>query len=87
MDGVPDGLKETIESFRENVVPFRVSEIELCPLFWNGVQMWVSLTIVLNVGFVSNFSPTKIGNVSDIGGNVSRNAVNLRKSMKIVKKF
>ena len=42
---------------------------------------------ILDVDFMSNFGPTKIRNVSDIGGNVDGNVINLRKSMKIVKKL
>ena len=42
--------------------------------------------IELNVGFVSDFDLTKIGNISNIGGNIDRNVVNLWKSIEMVKK-
>ena len=45
------------------------------------------MIMVQNVDFVSDFGPTKIGNMSDISGNVGGNTVNLQKFMKMVKKF
>ena len=43
--------------------------------------------MVQNIDVVSDFGPTEIGNMSDIGENVGGNTVILRKFMKMVKKL
>ena len=73
---------DMLGSFRRYLLS-RFAEKRRVILIIDEAQNLSSRTIIeLNIGFVSNFCPTKVGNMSDIGGNT----VNLRKSMKIVKK-